>query len=91
MRRRRGAVRQGIVGLVSSPTHDHGPALQQLADEVAGLRRSLEALVAENRELRARLDHSETARRDLVAQTEHIVELLADSRRELRALQAKGS
>lgn len=60
------------------------------------MRTSLEALgerlsrlIDENSLLRARLEQSETARSDLVAQVEHIVELLAESRRELRALQGK--
>ena len=74
---------------MSSPTNDPAPALQRLVDEVAELRRTLGELIRENAALRARLDHSETARQDLVAQTEHIVELLADSRREVRALQQK--
>lgn len=82
---------QGIVAPVSPPTNDPGPVLNRLADEVAGLRRTLDGLVRENATLRERLEHSETARRDLVAQTEHIVELLADSRRELRALQQKSA
>lgn len=46
-------------------------------------------LAATNAALQARLEHSEHARADLVAQTEHIVEILADARRELRTLQQK--
>ena len=64
-------------------------ALTRIADELAGVRQAIAELAAENASLRARLEQSETARADLVAQTEHIVELLADSRREIRALQGK--
>ena len=70
-------------------------ALTRFADELAALRASLDtmnqrlaALTDENARLRHRLEQSEAARADLVAQTEHIVELLADSRREVRALQS---
>lgn len=49
----------------------------------------LAQLAATNAALQARLEHSERARADLVAQTEHIVEILADARREVRALQQK--
>ena len=55
------------------------------------MRVALTALTAENASLRARLEQSETARADLVAQTEQIVEMLAESRREIRTLQAKAS
>lgn len=76
---------------MSSPSPDPATAaaLTKIADEVAGVRKALAELTAENASLRARLEQSEAARADLVAQTEHIVELLADSRREVRALQAK--
>ncbi len=82
---------EGIVAPVSSPSPDPAThaALTRLADEIAGVRKALAELTAENASLRRRLEQSETARADLVAQTEHIVELLADSRREIRALQAK--
>lgn len=76
---------------MSSPTQDLAQGLQRLADEVALLRRELAGLTQENAQLRARLEQSETARRDLVAQAEHLVELLADARREVRALQAKAA
>lgn len=84
---------------MSSPSSDPGEpaALARCADELRALRASLDALgerlarlIDENALLRARLEQSETARRDLVAQVEHVVELLADSRRELRTLQGKG-
>ncbi len=68
-------------------------AFSRLADELAALRGSvnslnerLEALTNENTTLRTRLELSESARNDLVAQTEHILQLLADARRELRAI-----
>lgn len=79
---------QGIVAGVSTPTPDLNLGLQRLADEVAALRQTLAGLVQENAQLRQRLDGSEAARRDLVAQAEHLVELLAEARREVRALQA---
>jgi septal ring factor EnvC (AmiA/AmiB activator) len=88
---------EGIVAPVSSLPSDAAAAaaLTRFADELAALRASLDtmnqrlaALTDENARLRHRLEQSEAARADLVAQTEHIVELLADSRRELRALQS---
>lgn len=63
--------------------------LGQLRASIDGLTERVGTLTAENATLRARLEHSERARADLVAQTEHIIELLADSRREVRALQTK--
>jgi len=91
--------REGIVGGVPSPSDPSVAAeLARVADELARLRATLDAmgqrvgtLVAENLALQARLEQSEVARNDLLAQTEHVIELLADSRREIRALQAKGS
>jgi septal ring factor EnvC (AmiA/AmiB activator) len=85
-----------IVASVSSPPSDPSAAkaLARVAEELAALRASVESLaqrlgelVAENRDLRAQLGQSEGARADLRAQTEHMIELLAHSRRELRALQ----
>jgi chromosome segregation ATPase len=90
---------EGIVARVSSPP-DPAVAreLARLAAEVTQLRASLDGLaerlgglVTENATLRARLEHSEQARADLFAQAEHVIELLADSRREVRALQHKGA
>ena len=43
----------------------------------------LDRLADDNARLQARLDDSETARADLLAQTERLIELLAESRREL--------
>ncbi len=82
---------------MSSPTD---PALARelarVAAELGQLRTSIDSLTervgvltTENAALRGRLEHSERARADLVAQTEHIIELLANSRREVRALQTK--
>jgi len=66
------------------------PAASRIADELTGLRQGLEALTQrldrladDNARLQARLDDSETARADLLAQTERLIELLAESRREL--------
>jgi chromosome segregation ATPase len=81
----------------SLPQDSGGAAFARVADELAGLRHSIDALTqrlgqlaSENATLRARLDQSEAARTDLTAQIEHIIELLADARREVRALQARG-
>jgi nitrate/nitrite-specific signal transduction histidine kinase len=57
-----------------------------VADELAGLSQQLARLTTENATLRARLEQSETARTDLVAQMDHILELLGDSRRQLNAI-----
>ncbi len=71
--------------------------LARIADELTNLRASVDAmgqrqqsLTDDNAALRARLDQSERARSDLLAQTEHLIELLEQSRRELRAVQPKG-
>lgn len=73
-------------------------ALHGVTQELTALRRSIDelggklgALTTENAQLRARLEHSEQARTDLATQTERILELLADARRELRHLQPKTS
>ncbi len=83
---------------MSSPPHDILVAITQLTGEVASLRASLDGLqqrlhelVDENRALHERLARSESARLDLFAQTEHLVELLAVARREVRALQQKAA
>ena len=60
-----------------------------VADELRALRHSLDALIAENADLRRRLELSETARHDLVAQAEHLIHMLDVSRKELR--EAKGT
>ena len=72
---------------VSSPQPD------PLEEELRALRSSIDALAqriaelsADNRELREQLSFSQEARSDLVAQAEHLVSMLADSRREVRAL-----
>jgi chromosome segregation ATPase len=61
--------------------------------ELRGLRQAVESLttklgelVRHNAELQERLRTSEALRQDLAAQTAHIVELLAQARKELRAL-----
>ena len=87
-----------MVAAVSSPSSDPTPALSRIADELAAVRqsvdgmgKSLAALTAETADLRARLEQSERARGDLVQQTEHVIELLAQARRELRAQKPAGS
>jgi hypothetical protein len=76
---------------VSSPSSDpaRADALTRIADELAGVREAVAALAAENASLRARLEQSETARADLVAQIEQVLEKLAGSRRAIRALQGE--
>lgn len=70
---------------------DPGDSAAGIQAELGELRRSIEALdgrlgdlTAQNEKLRDRLEHSERARADLLAQTEHVIQLLADARRELR-------
>lgn len=46
-------------------------------------------LLQQNESLQQRLDKSEAARTDLLAQTEHLVRLLDTSRQELRKLWAQ--
>lgn len=89
MQRRRTGTGHGIVPRVSSLPSDPAAALSRVADELAGLSQQLARLTTENATLRARLEQSEAARADLLAQTERIVELLAEARREVRELQAK--
>ena len=45
-------------------------------------------LAADNQQLRAQLAASQTARDDLMAQAEHLIHELAQSREELRKLQS---
>lgn len=70
--------------------------LTNVTRELAALRASidghghrLEQLVAENATLRARLASSETARSELLVETERILALLAAARHELRGLQSR--
>ena len=83
--------------MASLPPDQGAGAFARIADELASLRHSIDALTQrlgqltnENATLHARLEQSEAARADLAAQIEHIIELLADARREVRALQGKG-
>lgn len=71
--------------------------LARIADELSSLRASVDAmgqrlqgLTDDNAALRSRLEQSERSRSDLLAQTEHLIELIEQSRRELRAAQPKG-
>ena len=64
-------------------------ALSRIADELTALRLNLERLLMENAALRGRLDASESARADLQAQTEHLLQVLADSRHLLRESQTR--
>jgi uncharacterized membrane protein YccC len=76
---------------VSSLPSDPVVALSRVAEELAGLSQQLARLNAENAALRGRLAQSEAVRVDLVAQMDHILEVLGDSRRQLNAIwQQKG-
>ncbi|MCU0866943.1 MAG: hypothetical protein MUC36_24420 [Planctomycetes bacterium] len=70
------------------------PLPDQVSNELRALRTSLDALTARldqlaatNASLHERLERSEAARTDLLAQTTRIVELLAEARAEIRSLQ----
>ncbi len=71
----------------SDPADD--AAIARVASELAALRRDVAVLAAENAALRANLERSESARSDLFAQVRHVLELLAQSRREVWSLQAR--
>jgi chromosome segregation ATPase len=80
---------------VSSLPPDAAAALSRIAAELTAVRATLAeltqrvgALTDDNASLRTRLERSEATRGDLLAQTEHIVELLANARTEIRNLQA---
>lgn len=87
------AAGEGIVGAVPSlPSDPATAALQRLADELtqlrvafAGMTQRLDTLATSNQQLHERLERSERARTDLAAQADHLVELLAEARREVRA------
>lgn len=71
------------------------PPSDPIANELHAVRRSLDALTErvdqltqENQRLHQQLELSQQARTDLVSQCEHLISMLADSRKELRA--AKG-
>ncbi len=63
--------------------------LQGLRERMAGMEQRLGSLLQQNSTLQQRLDASEAARVDLLAQTEHLVRLLDTSRQELRKLWAQ--
>lgn len=76
----------------SLPSDPANAALQRLADELTQLRvalaamtQRLDTLATSNQHLHERLERSERARTDLAAQADHLVELLAEARREVRA------
>lgn len=78
-----------------SSTVDPGAAprlhaeLQALRLDVDAVRQELTALAAENASLRTQLERSEAARTDLFAQSRHLLDLLAESRREVWHLQSR--
>ena len=72
---------------------DMGPeevaaALQQMRESIEALAAQVGRLAEENRDLRERLEASQTARTDLVAQAEHLIHALGQSREEVRKLQS---
>ena len=75
--------------IVSGVPESEPETLSRVADELTSMRQSLERFIAENAELRTRLEISETARADLQAQTEHLLQVLADSRYQLRECRAQ--
>lgn len=76
---------QGIVPVVPSLPSDSGDPISRADDELGQTQQNTDFL-AENADLHRRLEQSEAARRDLVAQTEHLIELLAVSRKKIREL-----
>ncbi len=69
------------------------PPSDPIANELQALRKSLDALservgelAKDNQELREQLAQSQTARSDLVAQTEHLLHQLQKAREEVRDL-----
>ena len=78
-----------MLAVVSTPSSDPvARELQALRASIDALAERVGALAAENKDLREQLAHSQEARGDLVAQAEHLIGLLADSRREVRALKS---
>jgi hypothetical protein len=78
----------GIVARVPSPS-DPAAELSRALAELRALHASVERLTAENASLHARLERSDAARTDLFAQARHLLELLAESRREVWSLQSQ--
>ena len=69
---------------------------EQLTEELRLIRKSIDDLSARvhelahtNQELRQDLEASQTARADLVAQAEHLIHQLAQSREEVRVLKSQ--
>lgn len=76
---------------VSSLPSDWIAPLQQMAGELAAIRAQLAAMNEAQRQLndrnlllQSKLEHSERARAELLAQTGRILELLGEARQELR-------
>ena len=77
-----------MLALVSKPLPDPvSEQLQALRTSLDALTARLDQLAATNASLHERLERSEAARTDLLAQTTRIVELLAEARGEIRGLQ----
>lgn len=58
---------------------------------IEALAQRLQSLVEQNAALQSRLEQSERARADLLAQSEHVIDLLEESRRELRNAKAQAT
>lgn len=72
------------------------PPSDPIANELQALRASLDELskrvgelAADNQQLREQLTQSQSARTDLIAQAEHLIQQLAKSREEVRALKSE--
>lgn len=72
---------------VSTPPSDpFAKELQALRTSIETLSERVGELAADNQQLRAELAQSQTARTDLVTQTEHLIHQLDVARKELRTL-----
>ena len=79
-----------MLALVSKPLPDPvSEQLQALRTSLDALTARLDQLAATNAALHERLERSEAARTDLLAQTTRIVELLAEARVEIRSLRGE--
>ena len=79
-----------MLALVSKPLPDPvSEQLQALRTSLDALTARLDQLAATNASLHERLERSEAARTDLLAQTTRIVELLAEARGEIRGLRGE--
>lgn len=79
-----------MLAAVSTPLPDPvSNELRALRSSLDALTTRLDQLAATNTALHDRLERSEAARTDLLAQTTRIVELLAEARAEIRSLRGE--